>query len=974
MCLSCASESDQYSGENCQFSDLINCNSNGKVDGTNGACSCSTGYAGSSCQFSDVENCNGRGSVSDAGTCSSCNAGYAGPKCEFSDAVTCNGYGHALHSGACACTSGFDPALNCRTCSLNVVDSRSGACSACKLEYLSETFPGCNIPACGPSSDGQENDDVGTCRCFPGWTGSRCECYVGLSTGEDAACIQCADDPDFVYEYQMNGKCTFTTSTTETTTTETTTTETTTTTPIICSGRGRPHPSDSSKCICDDNVAGQFCQYTSTTECDDHGILGPAVPSSASASSSSSQAFFCKGCLAGYDGGVVKQVDNIFVRDSCSVCNPPHQNVTTRSGSFWCLDFDSEVRSCPAGRYFQITTNRSASNSSVADGGVVDGACAPCESGSYAVGPGKRLECTACGFLPGSTKRQTSIVGSTSIDDCFVEKMYAEGGTSYCTGFGTDDRQSGLTELSRQECKQFAEEFRDEGLVYSDEPPCQDEAGKCSGENDDNNYIRGIGCNNQFESIDTVTNVTTIIVVNDICPFTCGACKSLSNSTSYVDAAPTGCVVVATETSATIVRYYSPNQTPTVDDPIVESMYTGEQFRPACKAHICELNTTTSDAVLYVSQGDASRDASTLEFAIPTCGPNVRQINMWLASETSASNQIFIPTAVGITAISMVGAYFYIGDVPHRFQFVVFAVGLRLFDVVTDWGNYVVNIRGKLFAFAYGDQDPDTADANVQSMIWFTLAICILSTMLTPFDIWGASQRVTDGLQRSWLIIVVLLIEDVPQLGITINYMNQVYSAVISNDYYTANDYIKKDIIAIISLAASVGNLLYSIYLLTCGKQHAPVTGLGQTPRFYNNSAFSSGNNEYPSPLEHVNIRGAAQKKGGGLARSTRFSASDVGKPCIVVGVGSGTIRFVGLHAEKNDARIGVEMNKPKGKNNGTVNGHKYFECPDGFGLLTIPSHVKHNTGSRKGSAKVTSHGTDEYLDVGGAAAAGSHA
>lgn len=394
--------------------------------------------------------------------------------------------------------------------------------------------------------------------------------------------------------------------------------------------------------------------------------------------------------------------------------------------------------------------------------------------------------------------------------------MYAEGGTSYCTGFGTDDRQSGLTELSKQECKQFAEEFRDEGLVYSDEPPCQDEAGKCSGENGDNNYVRGIGCNNQFESIDTITNVTTIIVVNDICPFTCGACKSLSNSTSYVDAAPTGCVVVATETSATIVRYYSPTQTPTVDNPIVESMYTGEQFRPACKAHICELNTTTSDAVLFVSQGDASRDASTLEFAIPTCGPNVRQINMWLASETRANNQIFIPTAVGITAISMVGAYFYIGDVPHRFQFVVFAVGLRLFDVVTDWGNYVVNIRGKLFAFAYGDQDPDTADANVQSMIRLTLAICILSTMLTPFDIWGASQRVTDGLQRSWLIIVVLLIEDVPQLGITINYMNQVYSAMISNDYYTANDYIKIDIIALISLAASVGNLLYSIYLLTC--------------------------------------------------------------------------------------------------------------------------------------------------------------
>lgn len=90
-------------------------------------------------------------------------------------------------------------------------------------------------------------------------------------------------------------------------------------------------------------------------------------------------------------------------------------------------------------------------------------------------------------------------------------------------------------------------------------------------------------------------------------------------------------------------------------------------------------------------------------------------------------------------------------------------------------------------------------------------------------------------------------------------------------------------------------------------------------------------------------------------AGGTGFSASDVGKPCIVSGVGSAVIRFVGLHAEKKEPRIGVEMNEPnKGKNNGTVNGHKYFECKDGFGRLTIPSRIKIVDGSEN----------NEYLDV----------
>ena len=70
------------------------------------------------------------------------------------------------------------------------------------------------------------------------------------------------------------------------------------------------------------------------------------------------------------------------------------------------------------------------------------------------------------------------------------------------------------------------------------------------------------------------------------------------------------------------------------------------------------------------------------------------------------------------------------------------------------------------------------------------------------------------------------------------------------------------------------------------------------------------------------------------------FTVGQCGQPCIVAGVGSGTIRFVGLHAINGEPRVGVELNKPKGKNNGTVKGHTYFVCADGFGTLTVPSKI----------------------------------
>ena len=75
------------------------------------------------------------------------------------------------------------------------------------------------------------------------------------------------------------------------------------------------------------------------------------------------------------------------------------------------------------------------------------------------------------------------------------------------------------------------------------------------------------------------------------------------------------------------------------------------------------------------------------------------------------------------------------------------------------------------------------------------------------------------------------------------------------------------------------------------------------------------------------------------------FKVVDIGRDVIVNGIGSGIIRFVGLHAANGEPLVGVEYNKPKGKHNGTLHGVHYFECDADKGTLASPSDVTFNDG-----------------------------
>jgi dynactin 1 len=56
---------------------------------------------------------------------------------------------------------------------------------------------------------------------------------------------------------------------------------------------------------------------------------------------------------------------------------------------------------------------------------------------------------------------------------------------------------------------------------------------------------------------------------------------------------------------------------------------------------------------------------------------------------------------------------------------------------------------------------------------------------------------------------------------------------------------------------------------------------------------------------------------------------------------GTGTVRFVGTTSFSSGKWVGVELDTPSGKHNGTVQGKAYFTCKDGHGVFVRPVAAK---------------------------------
>lgn len=61
----------------------------------------------------------------------------------------------------------------------------------------------------------------------------------------------------------------------------------------------------------------------------------------------------------------------------------------------------------------------------------------------------------------------------------------------------------------------------------------------------------------------------------------------------------------------------------------------------------------------------------------------------------------------------------------------------------------------------------------------------------------------------------------------------------------------------------------------------------------------------------------------------------------VEIPVGRGTVRFCGSTSFAGGKWVGIELDEPTGKNDGTVMGVRYFTCKLPHGVFVRPSQVK---------------------------------
>ncbi|XP_030642943.1 CAP-Gly domain-containing linker protein 4 [Chanos chanos] len=71
-----------------------------------------------------------------------------------------------------------------------------------------------------------------------------------------------------------------------------------------------------------------------------------------------------------------------------------------------------------------------------------------------------------------------------------------------------------------------------------------------------------------------------------------------------------------------------------------------------------------------------------------------------------------------------------------------------------------------------------------------------------------------------------------------------------------------------------------------------------------------------------------------------------LGERVLVVGQRTGVVRFYGKTSFAPGLWLGIELDKPCGKNDGSVAGIKYFTCPSNHGIFAPPSRVQRIHGS----------------------------
>ncbi|XP_062829214.1 CAP-Gly domain-containing linker protein 4 isoform X1 [Anolis carolinensis] len=122
---------------------------------------------------------------------------------------------------------------------------------------------------------------------------------------------------------------------------------------------------------------------------------------------------------------------------------------------------------------------------------------------------------------------------------------------------------------------------------------------------------------------------------------------------------------------------------------------------------------------------------------------------------------------------------------------------------------------------------------------------------------------------------------------------------------------------------------------------------------------WNSSSNKKEGPKAHSV---ASKNVAGGnytfpSARRNPFDEGEIqiGDRVLVVGQRTGIVRFHGTTKFAPGLWCGIELDKPHGKNDGSVAGVQYFSCPPRYGVFAPPSRVQRLTGSLDSLTDVSS-------------------